>query len=95
MENGVISFTAIGMRKLAHYSQHELEKKEFENAKDKIIAAAQQGHYSLNLTLDYAATIKALQALDFNVYHATDISITTYASGKVPTNYYEINWKEE
>lgn len=95
MENSVMAFTAGCMRELAYKSQHELESKEFENVKNKIIAAAQQGHYSLNLTLDYAATIKALQALDFNVHHATDISITTYASGKVPTNYYEINWQEE
>ena len=91
MENSVVAFTAGCMCELAHKSQHDLENKEFENAKNKIIAAAQQGHYSLNLTLDYAATIKALEALDFNVHHATDISITTYAPSKVP-NYYEINW---
>lgn len=93
MEKGVMAFTAGCMRELAYKSQHELENKEFENAKDKIIAAANQGHYSLNLTLNYTTTIKALQELGFKVHYATDISITTYASGKVP-NYYEINWKE-
>lgn len=79
------------MRELTNQSQQSLEKKEFENAKDKIIAAAQQGNYSLNLTLDYPTTIKALQGLGFKVHYATEIPITTYASGRVP-NYYEVSW---
>ena len=94
MENSVIKFTANGMRKLANTSQHTLENKEFENAKDKIIAAAQQGPYCLNLTLDYSTTIKALQGLGFKVHYATEIPITTYASGKVP-NYYEVSWLDK
>lgn len=91
MEKGVIKFSADGMRELTNQSQRSLENEEFQNAKEKIIATAQQGHYSLNLTLDYPTTIKALQALGFKVHYATDISITTYASGKVP-NYYEVSW---
>lgn len=91
MEKSIIKFSAEGMRELTNQSQQSLEKKEFENAKDKIIAAAQQGHYSLNLTLDYPTTIKALQGLGFKVHYATEIPITTYASGRVP-NYYEVSW---
>ena len=70
MENGVIKFSAEGMRELTNQSQHSLENEEFENAKDKIIAAAKQGHYFLNLTLEYNTTIKALQALGFIVSYA-------------------------
>lgn len=91
MEKGVIKFTAEGMRELTYNAQHSLENEEFQNTKEKIMAAAKQGRYSLNLTLDYSTTIKALQALGFKVHYATDISITTYATGKVP-NYYEVSW---
>lgn len=91
MEKGVVTFTAEGMRKLTYNSQHALENEEFQNVKEKIITAAQQGHYSLNLTLDYPTTIKALQGLGFKVHYATEIPITTYASGKVP-DYYEVSW---
>jgi len=84
-------FNAKSMRELAYNAQHSLENEEFQTAKEKIIAAANQGWYSLNLTLDYPTTIKALQALGFRVQYATDISITTYVSGKAP-NYYEVCW---
>ena len=91
MEKSVIKFSAEGMRRLTDQSQRSLENKEFENAKDKIITAAQQGHYSLILTLEYPATIKSLQALGFKVHYATNIPITAYASGKI-LNYYEVSW---
>lgn len=90
MEKGVIKFTAEGIRKLTNQSQHSLENKEFENAKDKIIAAAQQGHYSLNLTLDYPTTIKALKALDFTVGYA-DPPMELCGYGRMPS-YYEVSW---
>lgn len=90
MENGVIRFSAEGMRKLTNQSQHSLENKEFENTKDKIIAAAQQGHYSLNLTLDYPITIKALQVLGFKIRHTNEDTIC-YSVNKAP-NYYEVSW---
>ena len=94
MEKSVIKFSADGMRELTYNAQHSLENEEFQNAKEKIIAAAQQGLYSLNLTLDYPTTIKALQGLGFKVHYATEISIATYASGKVP-NYYEVSWLDK
>lgn len=90
MENSVIKFTADGMRKLANTSQHTLENKEFENAKDKIIAAAQQGHYFLNLTLDYDTTIKALKALGFIVGYA-DPPMQLCGYGVIP-RCYEVSW---
>lgn len=93
MENGVITFTAEGMRKLTNKSQHSLEEKEFQNVKDKIIAAAQQGHYSLNLTLDYNTTIKTLKTLGFAVRYA-DPPIELYGYGRMP-NYYEVNWLDK
>ena len=91
MEKSVIKFSAEGMRELTYNAQHSLENEEFHNTKKKIIAAAKQGLYSLNLTLDYDTTIKTLQALGFRVHYSNDISITTYASGKIP-NYYEVCW---
>ena len=91
MESGVIKFSAEGMRELTYNAQHSLENEEFQNAKEKIIAAAKQGHYSLNLTLDYNTTIKALQALGFKVHSANDIPTVVYACGKFP-NYYEVSW---
>ena len=94
MENSVIKFSAEGMRELANQSQRSLENKEFENVEDKIIAAAQLGHYSLNLTLDYNTTIKKLQALGFKVHYTTEVPIAAYASGKVP-NYYEVSWLDK
>ncbi len=90
MENGVIKFTAEGMRKLTGTSQHALENKEFENVKDKIIAVAQQGHYSLNITLDYNTTIKALKALGFTVGYA-DPPMELCGYGVMP-RYYEVSW---
>lgn len=90
MENSVIKFTAEGMHKLTNQSQHSLENEEFENAKDKIIAAAQQGHYSLNLTLDYPTTIKALKALGFTVGYA-DPPMELCGYGRMPS-YYEVSW---
>ena len=94
METGVIKFSAKGMRELANQSQRSLENKEFENVEDSIIAAAQLGHYSLNLTLDYNTTIKKLQALGFEVHHTTEVPIAAYASSRVP-NYYEVNWLDK
>lgn len=91
MEKGVIKFSAEGMRELAYNAQHSLENEEFKNVKEKIIAAAQQGHYSMNLTLDYATTIKALQALGFEVHYANELPIAIYTTGKIP-NYYEVSW---
>ena len=91
MEKSVIKFSAEGMRELANQSQHSLENKEFENAKDKIIAAAQQGQYSLNLILDYNTTIKALKTLDFIVGYA-DPPICGY--GRLP-NYYKVSWLDK
>jgi hypothetical protein len=93
MEKSVIKFSAEGMRELTYNAQHSLENEEFQNTKEKIMAAAKQGRYSLNLTLDYSTTIKALQALGFKV-HYTDIPITTYTSGKVP-KYYEVSWLDK
>jgi len=93
MEKSVIKFSAEGMRELTSQSQHSLENKEFENAKDKIIAAAQQGHYSLNLTLDYSTTINALQALGFAVHYTNDN--TTYSSVRKAPNYYEVSWLDK
>ena len=90
MENSVIKFSAEGMRELTNQSQHILENKEFENAKDKIIAVANQGHYSLNLVLDYNTTVKALQALGFEV-NCAHPPIELYSYGKMP-KYYEVNW---
>jgi len=94
MEKSVIKFCAEGMRELTTKSQRSLENKEFENAKDKIIAAAQQGRYSLLLTLECPVTIKNLQALGFEVRYATDIPITAYASGKI-LNYYDVSWLDK
>lgn len=91
METGVIKFSAKDMRELTKQSRHSLEDKEFENAKDKIIAAAQQGNCSLILTLEYSTTIKSLQTLGFEVHHATNIPTAAYASGKI-LNYYEVSW---
>ena len=91
MENSVIKFTADDMRKLTNISQHTLENEEFQTAKEKIITAAQQGHYSLSLTLDYSTTIEALQALGFKVHYATVIPIIAYESARIP-NYYEVSW---
>ena len=91
MEKGVIKFSAEGMRELTYNAQHSLENEEFKNVKEKIIAAAQQGYYSLNLTLDYATTIKTLQALGFKVHYANETPIAIYTTGKIP-NYYEVSW---
>lgn len=91
MEKGVIKFSAEGMRELTYNAQHSLENEEFQTAKEKIIAAANQGCYFLNLTLNYSTTIKALQALGFKVHYATEIPAVAYATGKVP-NYYEVSW---
>ena len=90
MESSVIKFSAEGMRKLTNQSQHSLENEEIENAKNKIIAAAQQGHYSLNLTLNYPTTIKILQALGFKVHYTNEDTIC-YSVKKAP-NYYEVSW---
>lgn len=90
MENSVIKFTAEGMRKLTNQSQHSLENEEFEKTKNKIIAAAQQGHYSLNLTLDYPITIKILQTLGFKVHYINEDTVC-YSVRKAP-NYYEVSW---
>lgn len=87
-------FNAKNMRDLAYNSQHSLENEEFQITKDKIIAAANQGRYSLNLTLDYPTTIKALQTLGFKVHYSNDIPIVMYASSKV-SNYYEVSWFEK
>ena len=84
-------FNADNMRELTYNTQHCLENEEFQNTKEEIIAAANQGRYSLNLTLDYSTTIKALQALGFKVHYSNDIPIAIYASGKIP-NYYEVSW---
>ena len=83
-------FNAKNMCKLAlaYNAQHSLENKEFQTVKEEIIAAANQGRYSLNLTLDYDTTIKTLQALGFRVCYSVDVSI---ASDKVP-KYYEVCW---
>ena len=90
MENGVIKFSAEGMRELTNQSQHSLKNEEFENTKDKIIAAAKQGHYSLNLTLEYNTTIKALQTLGFTVGYANPpMELCGY--GVMP-RYYEVSW---
>lgn len=90
MEKGVIKFSAEDMRELTSQSQRSLENKEFENAKDKIIAAAQQGHYSLNLTLDYNTTIKTLKALGFTIGYA-DPPMELCGYGRMPS-YYEVSW---
>lgn len=90
MENSVIKFTAEGMRNLTYNAQHSLENEEFQNTKDKIISAAKQGHYFLNLTLDYNTTIKALQALGFTISYA-DPPIELCGYGRMP-NYYEVSW---
>ena len=93
MEKSVIKFSAEGIRELTNQSQRSLENKEFENAKDKIIAAAQQGHYSLNLTLDYSTTIKALRALGFTVGYA-DPPMEMCGYGRMPS-YYEVSWVDK
>lgn len=93
MEKSVIKFSAKGMRELSNQSQRSLENKEFEDTKNKIIAAAQQGHYSLNLTLDYSTTIKALQALGFMVGYA-DPPMEMCGYGRMPT-YYEVSWVDK
>lgn len=90
MENGVVTFNAEGMRKLTYNAQHSLENEEFQITKDKIIAAAQQGHYSLNLTLDYDTTIKALRALGFTISYA-DPPMELCGYGRMP-RYYEVSW---
>lgn len=90
MEKGIIKFSAEGMRELTNQSQHSLENKEFQNAKEKIIAAAQQGHYSLDITLDYSATIKVLQALGFTVGYANP-PMEMCGYGVMP-KYYEVSW---
>lgn len=90
MENGVIKFSAEGMRKLTYNAQYSLENEEFQNTKEKIIAAAKQGHYSLNLTLDYNTTIKALQTLGFTVGYANP-PMELYGYGVMP-RYYEVSW---
>lgn len=94
MEKDVIKFSAEGMCKLTYNAQHSLENEEFQNTKNKIIAAAKQGHYSLNLTLDYPTTIKTLQELGFKVHYATEIPTTAYASSRVP-KYYEVSWLDK
>ena len=93
MEKDVIKFSAEGMRELTRKSQHALENKEFENTKDKIIAAAQQGHCSLNLTLDYNTTIKALKALGFTVGYA-DPPMELCGYSRMP-KYYEVSWLDK
>ena len=93
MEKSVIKFSAEGMRKLTYNAQHSLENEEFQNAKEKIIAAAKQGRYSLNLTLDYSTTIKALQALGFKVHYTNEDTIC-YSVKKAP-NYYEVSWLDK
>lgn len=90
MEKGVIKFSAEGMRELTYNSQHTLEDEEFQNTKNKIIAAAQQGHYFLNLTLDYDTTIKALKALGFTVVYASP-PMEMCGYGVIP-KYYEVSW---
>lgn len=90
MEKSVIKFSAEGMRELANQSQRSLENKEFENVEDSIIAAAQLGHYSLNLTLDYNTTIKALKELGFTVGYA-DPPMELCGYGRMPS-YYEVSW---
>lgn len=93
MEKVVIKFSAEGMRELTNQSQRSLENKEFENAKDKIIAAAQQGHYSLDLTLDFPTTIKALKALGFTVGYANP-PMEMCGYGVMP-KYYEVSWLDK
>ena len=90
MEKSVIKFSAEGMRELTYNAQHSPENEEFQNTKEKIIAAAKQGLYSLNLTLDYSTTIKALQALGFAVRYA-DPPMELCGYGRMP-NYYEVSW---
>ena len=94
MEHKIIKFTADSMRELAYDSQYKLEEKEFQNAKEKIIAAAKQGQTFLNLTLDFPTTIKKLQNLGFKVHYSREINMTTCGSGTIP-NYYKISWEEE
>ena len=83
-------FNAENMRELAYNAQHSLENEEFQTAKEKIIAAANHGWYSLNLTLDYNTTIKALQALGFTIRYA-DPPIELCGYGNIPS-YYEVSW---
>lgn len=94
METSVIKFTADSMRELTNQSQQSLEKKEFKNAKDKIIAAAQQGKCSLNLTLEYPVTIKSLQTLGFKIKTVNHITNFT-SSGEDYHTYYQVSWEEE
>lgn len=90
MEKSVIKFSAKGMRELTYNAQHSLENEEFQNTKEKIMAAAKQGHYSLNLTLDFPTTIKSLKALGFTVGYANPpMELCGY--GVMP-RYYEVSW---
>ena len=93
MIDSAIKFSADNIRELTNQSQRTLEEEEFQNTKDKIITAAKQGHYSLNLTLEYDTTIKALKTLGFTINYANPpIELCGY--GKIPS-YYEVSWSDE
>ena len=93
MIDSAIKFSAEGMRELTNQSQRTLEEGEFQSTKEKIVAAAKQGHYSLNLTLEYDTTIKTLKTLGFAVNYGNPPT-ESYSYGKIP-RYYEVSWFDE
>lgn len=82
-------FSAEKMFNIANKARCKFEKKEFENAVEKIIAAAENGSMKILIPLAYDNTIIALNDLGFQINIANYVTSSTDSEFY---NYYEVSW---
>ena len=85
-------FSAEKMFDIASKARRKFEKREFEDAVEKIITAAESGSMKILIPLAYDNTIIALNDLRFQINIANYVTSSTDSEFY---NYYEVSWNNK